>query len=72
MRIIKIKHNLNPPPPPPSKLLQSPPTRLFLNNKIPFWDAYVDINLAGHVIQSHKVKRAYGRFDHVPTRTISP
>ena len=30
----------------------------YLTNKIPFLDVYGDINLVGHVIKSHKARRA--------------
>ena len=31
---------------------------MHLTNKIPFLDVYGDINLVGHVIKSHKARRA--------------
>ena len=32
--------------------------KVYLTNKIPFLDVYGDINLVGHVIKSHKARRA--------------
>ena len=33
-------------------------SKCYLTNKIPFLDVYGDINLVGHVIKSHKARRA--------------